>query len=82
MPKPKVSSGEMVRMTIVSVLIPSILLIVALVWVAFYSTGYSLFQKIVIAVIALIVIGAAEAVLWMVWTGKKGMMPPMRYKQW
>jgi hypothetical protein len=82
MPKPKISSGEMVRMTVVSVLMPSILLIVALVWVAFYSMGYSLFQKIVIAVIALIVIGAAEAILWMVWAGKKGMMPPMRYKQW
>ena len=64
----------MIRMFIVSVLVPAIILICSLVYVAFYTSGYSLFQKIVIVIVALIVVGVAEALLWMVWVGKKGMM--------
>lgn len=74
MAKGKVSQGEIVWMSVVAILIPAILLIGTLIYVAFYSNGYSLFQKIVIVIIALIVIGVAEAVLWMVWAGRKGLM--------
>ena len=58
---------DVVWMSVVSTLIPAILLIAALVYVAFYANGYSLFQKIVVVVICLIVICVAEALLWMVW---------------
>lgn len=65
---------EMVGMTIASVLIPAILIIISLIYVAFYANGYSLFQKIVIIIIALIVVGAAEALLWMAWAGRRGLI--------
>ena len=73
--------GGMAGMIVTSVLIPAILMIGALVWIAFYASGYSLFQKIVIAVIALIVICTAESLLWMAWAGKKGMGYWMQFKE-
>lgn len=68
-------------MMVASVLIPAILLVGSLVWVAFYASGYSLFQKVVIVIIAMIVICVAESLLWMVWAGKKGMGYWMQHKQ-
>ena len=50
-------------MMVASVLIPAILLVGSLVWVAFYASGYSLFQKVVIVIIAMIVICVAESLL-------------------
>ena len=78
MPKGADLRKEMVWMSALSALIPAILLIGALVYVAFYATGYSLFQKVVIVIIALIVMAAAEALLWLAWAGSKGLMdwPP------
>lgn len=78
MPKEAALQEEMVWMSALSALIPAILLIGALVYVAFYSTGYSIFQKIVIVIIALIVVAVAEALLWLAWAGSRGMMkwPP------
>jgi hypothetical protein len=74
MAKGTVSQGEMVWMSIVAILIPAILLVAALIYVAFYANGYSLFQKVVIVIVALIVVGVAEALLWMVWAARKGLM--------
>jgi len=64
----------MMRMSVLSVLMPAAILVAALVYVAFYAGGYDVFQKIVIVVIAFIVVGVAEALLWMAWAGSKGMM--------
>lgn len=74
MPKLHVSKNEIIWMSIASILIPAILLIGALTYVAFYSGGYSLFQKIVILVIALIVAVVLECIMWLCWAGKKGFM--------
>ncbi len=74
MAKRTVSQDEMLWMTVVAILIPAILLIGSLIYVAFYADGYSLFQKIVIVIVALIVVGVAEALLWMIWAGKRNMM--------
>jgi len=65
---------DIVWMSVISTLIPAVLLIGALVYVAFYASGYSLFQKIVVVIISLIVICVAEALIWMVWAGKRGFM--------
>lgn len=69
-----IGQGEMVWMSVLSMLIPAVLIIGALVYVAFYANGYDIFQKLVIIAIALIVIGVAEGVIWMVWAAGKGMM--------
>lgn len=67
-------------MSVLSVLIPAVILIAALVYVAFYAGGYSVFQKIVVVVIAFIAVMVAEALLWMGWAGRKGMMTWQRPK--
>ena len=84
MAKGKVSQSEMIWMTVIAILIPSILLIGALVYVAFYAGGFSLFQKLVIALIALIIVCVAESILWMIWAGKKGLMnwPQSKQSDW
>jgi membrane protein YdbS with pleckstrin-like domain len=74
MAKAKTDRREMMWLSVISVLIPAILIVGALVYVAFCANGYSLFQKIVVVVIALIVAGVAEALIWMVWAAGKGLM--------
>lgn len=78
MAKKNMPQGGMTGIIAASVLLPALVLIGSLIYVAFYSSGYSLFQKIVIVIIALIVICAAESILWMAWASKKGFMqfPP------
>ncbi len=72
--KAAVSRGEILWMSVISILIPAMLLIGSLIYVAFYAAGYGIFQKIVIIIVAFIVIGVAEALLWMIWAGRKGLM--------
>ena len=74
MAKGTISQSEMVWMSALALLIPVIILIGSLIYVAFYANGYSLFQKIVLLLVALIVVGAAEGLLWMIWAGRKGLM--------
>ena len=66
-------------------LIPAILCICVLVYVAFYAAGYTLFQKVAVVIIAMIVIGVAEALFWMLWAAKRGFMqwpPSDKAKRW
>jgi hypothetical protein len=46
----------------------------SLIFVGFYASGYDLFQKIVVFLVALIIALAALAVLWVTWAGRRGMM--------
>ena len=45
----------------------------SLIFVGFYTSGYDLFQKIVVLLVAIIVAFAALAVLWVTWAGRRGM---------
>ena len=45
----------------------------SLIFVGFYTSGYDLFQKIVVLLVAMIVAFAALAVLWVTWAGRRGM---------
>jgi len=72
MPRKNAFPNEMLGMIVASILIPAILLIGSLAYVAFYANGFNLFQKAVIVIIALVLVGAAEALLWMVWAAKSG----------
>ncbi len=49
-------------------------LIGSLIYVAFYAGGFSLFQKIVVVLVALIAAGTIVAVAWVTWAGRRGMM--------
>ncbi len=67
MAKPKVEMGCELGLTVV---IPTAVLVGALVSVAFYATGFSLFQKIVVMLVALLVSIAAVSLLWIRWAKK------------
>lgn len=72
--KEKVSPKEILWMAVISVLIPAVVLIASLIYVAFYAGGFSLFQKIVVVVVGFVIIGLLEALVWLVWAGRKGIV--------
>ena len=57
-----------------TVLILAIALVAPLIYVAFYATQYSFFQKVVVVLVSLILAGAAIAVMWIIWAGRRGYM--------
>ena len=74
MAKGMVLSNEMVMMVVISILIPTVLLIGSLLYVAFFATAFNLLQKIVVLLVALIVSLVAESLLWVICASKKGLM--------
>ncbi len=59
---------------IFTILVGAASLISALVYVAFYALGYSTFQKVAVVLIALIAAGAAISIVWVSWSGRRGIM--------
>jgi hypothetical protein len=57
----------MAARVIATILIIAVFLAGSLLYVAFYSTGYGIFQKIVIVLVALIVAVALISILWVAW---------------
>lgn len=47
-------------------------LVGSLIYVGFYTAGYTLFQKIVVVLVALIIAIAAISVMWVSWAGRRG----------
>ncbi len=46
----------------------------SLIYVGFYTSGYDLFQKIVVFLVAMIIAVAAIAIMWVTWAGRRGWM--------
>lgn len=46
----------------------------SLIYVAFYTGGFSLFQKIVVVLVALIIAGTIVSIAWVTWAGRRGML--------
>src|SRR3989454_6274486 len=63
-----------------TVLILAIALVAPLVYVAFYATNYTFFQKVVVVLVSLILAVAAVAVFLVLWGGGRGvfraLVPP------
>src|SRR5207245_8921820 len=53
----------------ITVLILTIALVAPLVYVAFYATNFTFFQKVVVVLVSLILAVAAVAVMWIVRAG-------------
>ena len=58
--------------TVLTVIILTIFLVGSLIYVGFYAIDYSLFQKIVVVIVSLIISFAIIAVLWIIWYRKQG----------
>jgi hypothetical protein len=65
--------GLMARV-ILSIITLSAFLAGSLIFVGFYTSGYDLFQKIVVILVAMIIAFAALAIVWVTWAGRRGMM--------
>ena len=46
----------------------------SLIYVAFYTGGFSLFQKIVVVLVALIIAGTIVSIAWVTWAGRRGIL--------
>ncbi len=46
----------------------------SLIFVGFYTSGYGLFQKIVVILVAMIIAFAGLAIVWVTWAGRRGIM--------
>ena len=58
---------------VLSIITLAAFLVGSLIFVGFYTSGYDLFQKIVVLLVAMIIAFAALAVLWVTWAGRRGM---------
>ncbi len=65
--------GLMARV-VLSIITLAAFLAGSLIFVGFYTSGYDLFQKIVVILVAMIVAFAALAIVWVTWAGRRGMM--------
>ena len=50
-------------------------LVGSLVYVGFYTSGFSFGQRIVVVLVALIIAFAAVAIMWVSWAGRRGWIP-------
>jgi uncharacterized membrane protein YdbT with pleckstrin-like domain len=76
-------AGGMVLRIVGTILVFTAFLVGSLIYVGFYTNGYSLFQKIVVFLVALILAIATIAIMWVSWAGRKGWIhdrwgPPTR----
>ena len=46
----------------------------SLVYVAFYTSGYSPFQKFVVVLVAFIISATIVSIAWVTWAGRRGMI--------
>src|SRR2546425_10217181 len=58
----------------ITVLILTIALVAPLVYVAFYATNFTFFQKVVVVLVSLILAVGAVAGMWVVLAGRRGNM--------
>ena len=66
-------SGLMLRV-ILSILILAGFLVGSLIYVGFYTDGFSTLQKIISVLVAMIIALTILAVVWVTWAGRRGMM--------
>jgi len=66
-------SGLMLRV-ILSILIFAGFLVGSLVYVGFFTEGFSTLQKVISILVAMIIAFTILAVVWVTWAGRRGMM--------
>lgn len=67
----KTATG-MVWRIIGTILVFTAFLVGSLIYVGFYAGSYSLFQKIIVVLVAFILAIATVAIMWVSWAGRKG----------
>ncbi len=73
----KAASGMVLRI-VGTILVFTAFLVGSLIYVGFYTSGYTLFQRIVVVLVALILATATVAIMWVSWAGRRGWI----YDRW
>ena len=68
------SSRGRVWTRVLSIIVRSAFAVAVLIYVAFYTGDFTLFQKLVVLLVAIIVYGAAESIVRVIRGGRGGMM--------
>jgi cation transporter-like permease len=69
-PSPK----GLVARIVLTIITVSAFLVGSLIYVAFYTDGFTLFQKIVAVLVALILAVTIVSIAWVTWAGRRGMI--------
>lgn len=67
----RTAKGAVLRI-VGSIIILAGFLVGSLIYIAFYTSGFSLFQKVVVFIVAFIIAVAAIAIMWVTWAGRRG----------
>ena len=69
----KTASGMILRI-VATILVFTAFLVGSLIYVGFYAGSYTLFQKIIVVLVAFILATATVAIIWVSWAGRRGWM--------
>jgi hypothetical protein len=69
----KTAQGAVWRI-IATIIIATAFLSGILIYIGFYAVNYSLTQKVVVFLVALIIAAAAISIMWVSWAGRRGWM--------
>ena len=69
-PSPK----GMVSRIVLTIITLAGFLVGSLIYVAFYTSGFDLYQKTVVVLVALIIAVTIVALVWVTWAGRRGMI--------
>lgn len=63
------------RRIIGTILIVTAFLVGSLVYVGFYTAGYSLGQRVIVVLVAMILAIASISIMWVTWAQRRGWIP-------
>ncbi len=69
----KTATGMILRI-VGTILVFTAFLVGSLIYVGFYASSYTLFQKIIVVLVAFILAIATVAIMWVSWVGRRGWM--------
>lgn len=68
------AAGGILWRIVATILTLTAFLVGTLIFVGFYTDGYTLFQKIVVFLVGFILSIAAVSIIWVAWAGRRGWM--------
>ncbi|VVB76746.1 Uncharacterised protein [uncultured archaeon] len=67
MAKEDMTPAEMIWRTVLTIIVFAAFFAGSLIYVAFYPTGYTYLQKVVVIIVALVIAVAIVSIIWVTW---------------
>ena len=77
----RTQSGIMARI-IVTIITIAAFLSGSLIYIGFYAGGYTLFQKVIVFLVALILAVTVVSIAWVTWAGRRGLIHMGNWGPW